>query len=155
MTEALSTFRFRGRCIGSEELTDIRKALDTHWHKGRGAISRELCRQWQWIYPHGGLKDQYCRMLLVRLERAGHITLPPRLRPDNNKNRKRLLPEPELFLPSRLEGRLGEVGPVTIVRVSTPVGVRQWWVPSEPIIIWVVSGSLVPSSTTLLLSKSN
>ena len=125
MTKPL--FTFRGRSISGEQLVTIHQAIETYWHKGRSVISRALCEQWHWVYPHGGLKDQYCRMLLLGLERAGHITLPRQLRPNNNKNRRRHLPQADLFPPCPLEGRLGEVGPVTMVRASTLAQQRQWW----------------------------
>lgn len=126
MTEALLTFR--GRNISREDIAEIRKVIETHSDKRRRQLSRILCEQWGWVYPHGGLKDQYCRMLLVRLERAGHIKLPAAIHSGNNEHRQRnLLRKPELFLPSPLEGRLGEVGPVSLVRVSTPAAVQTWW----------------------------
>lgn len=121
------SFRFRGRSISAEQLSDIRQVIQTHWHKGRTAISRDLCQRWQWVYPHGGLKEQYCRMMLVSMERTGQITLPPQLKPDNNKCRRRHLPQPELFSSRPLEDRLGNVGPVTLLRASTPAQVRRWW----------------------------
>lgn len=125
MTEALLTFR--GRNINSEELEVIRKVIESCWHKGRRTISRALCQEWRWVYPHGGLKDQYCRMLLVRLERAGHIRLPPGIHSGNNEHRRHQNSQPELFLPCPLQGRLGDVGAVTLVRANTPGQVRQWW----------------------------
>jgi len=124
----MDSFRFRGRSISSEELADIHQIVKTHWQKGRKAISRALCQRWQWVYPHGGLKDQYCRMLLVRLAHAEHIKLPAGKHSGNNEHRHRHpLPQPELFLPSPLEDRLGQMGPVTVVRANTPAQVEQWW----------------------------
>jgi len=40
----------------------------------------------------GQLKDMSCRLLLLKLERAGHIRLPPRIRPSTNGFRNRRPP---------------------------------------------------------------
>ncbi len=47
---------------------------------GRSRLSVKLCELWDWRTPNGQLKDMSCRNLLLRLEKAGHITLPPRQR---------------------------------------------------------------------------
>ncbi|MBU0753610.1 MAG: DUF4338 domain-containing protein [Planctomycetes bacterium] len=69
---------YRGREIGPEEISFILKITKEYWGRGRTAISRELCRHWDWRQPNGHLKDMVCRGLLLKLERAGHIRLPPR-----------------------------------------------------------------------------
>jgi hypothetical protein len=51
-----------------------------------------LCRRWDWRNARGQLKDMSCRLLLLKLERAGHIRLAPRLRPSTNGFRNRRPP---------------------------------------------------------------
>ena len=46
------------------------------WHRSR--LSVELCKLWNWQSPSGQYKDMACRSLLLKLERAGSIVLPPR-----------------------------------------------------------------------------
>ncbi|WP_121592138.1 Druantia anti-phage system protein DruA, partial [Candidatus Methylomirabilis limnetica] len=46
------------------------------WHRTR--LSLEICRLWNWQSPTGQYKDMACRSLLLKLERAGSIVLPPR-----------------------------------------------------------------------------
>ena len=51
----------------------------------RREISRRVCKAWNWVQPNGLLRDMVCRSLLLDLERAGLIELPPqRMRPPNN-----------------------------------------------------------------------
>ena len=79
-----------GPDVPSESAIDlIRRLLDDHpsWHRTR--LSKELCRLWDWRWPDGQLKDMTCRDLLLKLERAGHIVLPPRRTPPRNKFRNR------------------------------------------------------------------
>lgn len=44
----------------------------------RSELSRKACRLFNWIQPNGILRDMVCRSLLLKLEQAGHITLPAR-----------------------------------------------------------------------------
>jgi len=71
-------YQIRGRSINQNDLTEIRDITAGHWHEGRSAISRILCRQWQWQQPNGQMKDMACRALLLALEKRGEISLPPR-----------------------------------------------------------------------------
>ena len=45
------------------------------WNRTR--LSRELCEQWDWRNDIGRIKDMAARTLLLKLERAGEIRLPP------------------------------------------------------------------------------
>ena len=56
---------------------------------GRSRLSVKLCELWGWRAPNGQLKDMACRRLLLRLEKAGHIALPPRQRKSPNGYRNR------------------------------------------------------------------
>ena len=76
MTEL--TYQIRGRRVDQGDLADIRRIIVDHWHEGRTAISRILCRHWQWHQANGQLKDRACRVMLLALERKGEISLPPR-----------------------------------------------------------------------------
>ena len=51
-------------------------AANPQWH--RTHLSIELCKLWGWQSPAGQYKDMACRSLLLKLERAGAIVLPPR-----------------------------------------------------------------------------
>lgn len=120
-------FVFRGRTITEEDLAHIRAVVTTFWARGRSAISRQLCADWHWVQPNGYLKAQVCRLLLVRLEQAGLLTLPPPLRPHNNHLRGVPRVVPSLSPAPALTGRLGQMGPVTLTLARTPAERRQWW----------------------------
>lgn len=83
---------YRKRIITQDDLCFIRKVIEEHWSEGRSAISRVLCQAWDWRQTNGQLKDVVCRGLLLQLERSMHITLPPRLRVNNNAARRRTPP---------------------------------------------------------------
>ena len=56
---------------------------------GRSRLSVKLCELWDWRAANGQLKDMACRNLLLRLQKAGHIALPPRQRKSPNGYRNR------------------------------------------------------------------
>jgi len=73
----------------SPDIGLIEKLLADNPGWGRSRLSVKLCELWDWYAPNGRLKDMACRNLLLRLERAGHITLPARQRKSPNGYRNR------------------------------------------------------------------
>lgn len=73
------TYCIRSRTIDDSDLQTIRSTITQNWAKGRSAISRILCRHWNWRQENGMLKEMACRALLLALEKKGVIELPPRL----------------------------------------------------------------------------
>lgn len=81
----LPTYRFRGRDITDPDIAFLRGLIEQARGCSRREISRRVCTAWNWVQPNGLLRDMVCRSLLLDLERAGHIELPPqRMRPPNN-----------------------------------------------------------------------
>jgi hypothetical protein len=94
----------------------IRALLAAQPGRGRTPLSAELCRRWDWRNARGQLKDMACRTLLLKLERAGHIRLPPRLRPSSNGLRNRRPPvAPLAYEPVR--GPLRDLQPLSVSAV--------------------------------------
>ena len=89
MSELLS---YRGRTITTADIALIRDIIAAHPDDSRRALSRRVCRAWDWRQANGQLKDMVCRGLLLRLEREGHIVQPPPKRKIRQYRRKR--PEP-------------------------------------------------------------
>ena len=89
MTEVMV---LQGREVTAADIELIRALLAEHPERGRTPLSEELCRRWDWRNARGQLKDMACRTLLLKLERAGHIRLPPRIRPSSNGLRNRRPP---------------------------------------------------------------
>lgn len=82
----------QGREVRAADIELIRVLLAEHPARGRTPLSQELCRRWNWRNTQGRLKDMAARTLLLKLERAGHIRLPPRIRPSSNGLRNRRPP---------------------------------------------------------------
>lgn len=80
-------FRYRGHDLVAEDLVRIRSTIATDFSRGRSYIARRLCEQWDWRQANGGFKEYAARDLLLRLEEAGHVELPPRQRVKNNHKR--------------------------------------------------------------------
>src|SRR5271157_1187032 len=71
------TWRYRGQEIGSEQIVFLREFIRAHPASSRWKLSRQLCEALGWKQANGALRDMVCRGLLLMLERAGEIELPP------------------------------------------------------------------------------
>jgi len=115
MTEGMV---LQGREVTAVDIELIRALLAAHPARGRTPLSQELCRRWDWRNARGQLKDMACRTLLLKLERAGHIRLPPRIRPSSNGLRnRRALVAPLACAPVR--GPLRDLLPLSMEVVGT------------------------------------
>lgn len=112
------TWRYRGQEIGSEQIAFLREFIQTHATSSRWKLSRQLCEALGWKQANGALRDMVCRGLLLMLERAGQIELPPvrrRIRGQCRTGRPR--PETVLIDDSPLVMPLRALGPVEIQAV--------------------------------------
>jgi len=98
--------------IDDKRITEIEAMIANHPDWSRTRISKELCKEWEWLGADGRPKDISCRDMLRSLDKAGRIALPvPRriLR----VNEKRQTEHVSLsFAP--LVAALGEITPVSI-----------------------------------------
>src|SRR5436305_3284596 len=91
------TWRYRGQTIEREQIAFLREFIRAHPDSSRWKLSRQLCEALGWKQANGALRDVVCRGLLLMLERAGQIQLPPvrcRIRGQCPTERSR----PEAFL---------------------------------------------------------
>jgi len=89
--------KYRGRMIRESDVSIIRKLIEENPTASRRELSRKLCEAWSWVQPNGTLCDMVCRGLMLTLERAGHIVLPPvRQRPLNPLAVRRRPQTPEI-----------------------------------------------------------
>jgi len=72
-----SQIRYRGRVVTEGDIACIRRLIVDHPGDSRRALSRRLCEAWGWVQPNGTLRDMVCRGLMLLLDRAGQIVLPP------------------------------------------------------------------------------
>jgi len=107
----------QGRVLSATDIGQIQGLLTEHPEWGRTRLSEELCRQWDWRNALGRPKDMAARTLLLRLERAGHILLPPRQRPSSNELRNRNVP---VVAPASepIHGVLCELQPLSVSVVA-------------------------------------
>jgi hypothetical protein len=111
-------WRYRGQEIDSEQIAFLREFIRSHPTSSRWKLSRQLCEALGWKQTNGALRDVVCRGLLLMLERAGQIELPPvrrRIRGQRRTGRPR--PEAVLIDTTPLAMPLKALGPIEIAPV--------------------------------------
>ena len=112
------TWRYRGETIDGEQIGFLREFIAAHAESSRWKLSRQLCEAMGWKQANGALRDVVCRGLLLMLERAGQIELPPVRRHIRGQLRSaRLRPEPVLIDITPLAMTFEALGPVEIQSV--------------------------------------
>lgn len=71
------TWRYRGQEIDGDQVAFLREFIRAHPASSRWKLSRQLCEVLDWKQANGALRDVVCHGLLLMLERAGQIELPP------------------------------------------------------------------------------
>src|SRR6516225_8575475 len=113
----MSQLRYRGRAISQDDILYIRALIERHSGESRRKLSVRLCEAWQWRQANGALRDMVCRGLLLMLERAGQITLPPVSYVRNNPLSRRARPLPVLIDATSIEGPLLKLQPLEMEQV--------------------------------------
>ncbi len=110
-------WKYRGRTISTADLTFVSGLIAANPQAGRCELSRLLCEAWNWKQANGAPCDMVCRGMLLMLDRAGQIVLPPmRLRP-LNPLAVRVRPEPVAPDNRPVQCPLHEILPLTIEQV--------------------------------------
>jgi hypothetical protein len=109
--------RYRGRDLSAADILYIRDLIAAHPGESRRALSRMLCEAWQWRQPNGTLRDMVCRSMLLMLERASQITLPPVSYVRHNPLARRARPAPMLIDATPIEDRLHNLRPLRFEQV--------------------------------------
>jgi hypothetical protein len=105
--------RYRDRPVTEADVAFIRRLIAAHPGASRRALSVHLCRAWDWRQANGAWRDMVCRGLMLALDRAGHIALPPRQQTPPNPFVTRTRPEPVALDATPIRGRLRDLGPLT------------------------------------------
>ncbi len=108
---------YRARVIRTEDIVYIRDLIAAHPRESRRTLSTKLCEDWQWKQPNGALRDMVCRGLLLLLDRAGHIQLPPVKFVPHNPLARRAQPATVWIDRTPPEGSLGQIRPVEFAQV--------------------------------------
>lgn len=117
------TWRYRGQTIDQEQPGFLREFIAAHPDSSRWKLSRQLCEALGWKQSNGALRDVVCRGLLLLLDRAGEIALPPVRRhiPGQCRN-TRSRPEPLLIDITPLRMPLSALGGIEIQSVRRTAG---------------------------------
>jgi Druantia protein DruA len=110
-------FRYRGRQISQEDILYIRALIERHPNESRRTLSTKLCEAWQWRQTNGALRDMVCRGMLLMLERAGQITLPPVSYVRHNPLANRTRPLPPQIDTTLVEDQLRTLQPLEFEQV--------------------------------------
>src|SRR5210317_1789500 len=110
-------FKYRGKVVTSGDLTFISQLIDENPSDSRWALSKRLCRAWNWVQPNGALKDMVCRGLMLELHRAGHIRLPAKKRRVNNPFVNRTKPAKVTIDHSPVDEKLSDIKPLRFCQV--------------------------------------
>jgi len=112
------TWRYRGQEIDSQQIAFLQEFIRTHPTSSRWKLSRQLCEALGWKQANGTLRDVVCRGLLLMLERAGVIELPPVRRQIRGQRRTgRPRPEAVLIDTTPLAMPLKQLGAIEIEQV--------------------------------------
>jgi len=110
-------FRYRGKVVTQVDIAFIRQLILDNPNDSRWALSKKLCRAWNWVQPNGTLKDMVCRGLMLELHRAGHIRLPAKKRRVNNPFVNRTKPAKVTIDHSPVDGKLSDIKPLRFCQV--------------------------------------
>ena len=113
----MAELKYRGRVITREDILYIRELIAEHPRASRRRLSRKLCEAWQWKQANGALRDMVCRGLLLMLDRAGQIELPPVKFVPHNPLARRVRPAPVLIDTTPVAGRLDQIQPLEFAQV--------------------------------------
>ena len=113
----MTELKYRGRRVSAEDILYIRELIAADPHPSRRTLSKKLCEAWQWRQPNGALCDMICRGLLLMLDRAGQITLPPVAYVRHNPLAARARPAPALIDSTPIAGRLADLQPLEFAQV--------------------------------------
>ena len=113
----MAGLKYRGRLVTAEDILYIGELIAASPHASRRTLSKKLCEAWQWKQPNGALCDMVCRGLLLMLDRAGQITLPPVSYVRHNPLAKRARPAPVLIDTTPIEGKLHQIQPLEFEQV--------------------------------------
>ncbi len=113
----MAGLKYRGRQVSREDILYIRELIAADSRQSRRTLSKKLCEAWQWRQPNGALCDMVCRGLLLMLDRAGAITLPPVGYVRHNPLANRARPAAVLIDSTPMEGRLADLQPLEFEQV--------------------------------------
>ena len=110
-------YRYRGREITAADILYIGELIAANPGASRRTLSKKLCEAWEWRQPNGALRDMVCRGMLLMLDRAGQIVLPPVSYVRHNPLAQRARPAPMLLDTTPITDRLRNLQPLEFQQV--------------------------------------
>jgi Druantia protein DruA len=110
-------WKYRGRVVRPEDIAFLRRLIAEHPGMSRRRLSAKVCEAWQWKQANGALRDMVCRGLLLMLDRAGAIELPPVRFVARNPFVERDRPQPLLIDTTPVIAAVSELRPVEVQQV--------------------------------------
>jgi len=104
----------QGREITPKDIEFIRKMIKAHPSRGRTQLSKELALLWNWRAANGQLKDMACHTFLLKLEKRGYLTLPPRRYSYSKAPRKVSCP----YVPHKAAAIAGKLDPLAPLHIE-------------------------------------
>ncbi len=129
-------FRYRGRVVTTPEVDFIRQLIAQHPGTNRRQLSLRLCEAWGWKQANGAPRDMVCRGLLLGLERAGRLELPPASHVHRNPAVRRATHGEKVLAPLLLDATPLE-GPLRALRPLEFQQVRR--TPDEPLFNYLLA----------------
>ena len=109
--------KYQGKVATRQDIEFIRKLIAENPQDSRRALSKRLCRAWNWTQANGALRDMVCRGFLLHLERAGYIKLPPKKCTPNNPLANRQKPSKIQIDQTPIYTTLSKIQPLEIQQV--------------------------------------
>jgi len=129
-------FRYRGRLITAGEVEFIRQFIAQHPGTNRRQLSLRICEAWGWRQANGAPRDMVCRGLLLQLQRAGRLELPPARQVHRNPSARRATHGEKVLTPLLLDTTPLEA-PLRALRPLEFQPVRR--TPEEPLFNYLVA----------------
>ncbi len=110
-------YTYRRLTATAEDIEFIKRLIAENPQDSRHALSKKLCKAWNWVQPNGHLRDMVCRGFMLGLHRKGYIELPPKRMHRENPLARPKPPEKIDVDQTAVSGPLRSLFPLTIVQV--------------------------------------
>lgn len=113
--------KYQGREATLSDIIFIKNLIKNNPQDSRRALSKKLCKAWNWVQPNGVLRDMVCRGFMLALDRAGYIKLPPKKSNPNNPLVQRAKTDKVIIDKTIIKSDLSKLQPLHIKQVrGTP-----------------------------------
>jgi len=117
--------RYSGREFSEKQIQTIRDCIASPARLNRAQLSRKICAQFNWRSANGKLKEMSSRVALLKMHRAGLITLPaPQKSNGNGRIKPKITPQSDAHFP--INQAIGKLEKLELVKIKTREQSRYW-----------------------------